>query len=112
PSVRDGISTQSRASHLPLAKSNWALPLERGPFLAVHVTCGITFTFGGLGVEPHTTQVMSAVTEKPVPGLFCCGEMLGGLFFENYHGGSGSTAGTVFGRRAGLYAAEAASIAL
>jgi tricarballylate dehydrogenase len=40
----------------------------------------------------------------PIPGLFACGEMLGGLFSGNYPGGSGLAAGMVFGRRAGAAA--------
>lgn len=46
PAVLDGMSTQASGSGLTLAKSNWALPLDRPPFLAVKVTAGCTFTFG------------------------------------------------------------------
>ena len=105
PAVKDGLSTQSRAKRLPLAKSNWALPLTKGPFMAVKVTCGVTFTFGGLAVNPETAAVIASTTRAPVPGLYCCGEMLGDLFYGNYPGGSGLTSGTVFGRRAGRAAA-------
>jgi succinate dehydrogenase/fumarate reductase flavoprotein subunit len=105
PAVKDGLSTQSRSKKLPLAKSNWALPLTKGPFQAVKVTCGVTFTFGGLEVDPETTGVISSNTNKVIPGLFCVGEMLGGLFYDNYPGGSGLTSGAVFGRRAGRAAA-------
>lgn len=108
PSVKDGLSTQSRARRLPLAKSNWALPLTKGPFLAVKVTCGVTFTFGGLAVDPATAGVISSVTDRTIPGLFCAGEMVGGLFYDNYPGGSGLTSGAVFGRRAGEAAAARA----
>lgn len=109
PAVRDGNSTQSKAFQLPLGKTNWALPLDKAPFMAVHVTCGITFTFGGLAINPKTTQVISSTSNREVPGLFCVGEMMGGLFFENYPGGSGLTSGAVFGRRAGAAAAKAAA---
>lgn len=105
PAVKDGLSTQSTAQRLPLAKSNWALPLTRGPFLAVKVTCGVTFTFGGLAVDPQTAGVVASTTRSAVPGLYCCGEMLGDLFYGNYPGGSGLTSGAVFGRRAGRAAA-------
>lgn len=108
PATRDGLSTQSSSIKLPLAKSNWALPLDQGPFLAVKVTCGVTFTFGGLAVNPDNAQVISAVTGKEVPGVFCVGEMMGGLFYSNYPGGSGLTSGAVFGRRAGRAAAHLA----
>ncbi|KAI8712085.1 FAD-binding-2 domain-containing protein [Fusarium sp. LHS14.1] len=108
PAIKDGLSTQSSKKQLALAKSNWALPLEKGPYLAVKVTCGITFTFGGLKVDPQTAQLIRASTNRPIPGLFCVGEMMGGLFYFNYPGGSGLTSGAVFGRRAGKAAAQVA----
>lgn len=108
PSIKDGRSTQSSKVRLQLAKSNWALPIDRPPFLAIKVTGGITFTFGGLAVNPETAAVLSAIPGREITGLFCCGEMLGGLFYNNYPGGSGLTAGAVFGRRAGEAAAKMA----
>ena len=42
---------------------------------------------------------------RVIPGLTAAGELVGGLFFHNYPGGSGLTAGTVYGRRAGWAAA-------
>jgi len=104
PAVKDGMGTLD----LALPKSNWALPIDKSPFLAVKVTGGVTFTFGGLKVNPETTGVISEVTQKEIPGLFCVGEMLGGLFYGNYPGGSGLTSGAVFGRRAGTAAAKIA----
>lgn len=101
PAVKDGVTT----TNLALAKSNWALPIDKPPFLAIKVTGGVTFTFGGLAVDPETTGVLSSLTQRPIPGLYCVGEMLGGLFYGNYPGGSGLTSGTVFGRRAGVAAA-------
>ena len=41
----------------------------------------------------------------PVGNLYSCGEMVAGIFYFNYPGGSGLTAGSVFGRRAGRAAA-------
>lgn len=107
PAVKDGLSTQSSAVKLSLPKSNWALPVDQGPFMAVKVCCGITFTFGGLSVNPASTAVISQ-SGREVEGLFCVGEMLGGLFYGNYPGGSGLTSGAVFGRRAGAAAARIA----
>ena len=112
PAAKDGVSTQSSRKSLPLAKSNWALPLDQAPFVAVKVTCGVTFTFGGLAVEPETAGVVSALTGKAIPGLYCAGEMVGGLFYDNYPGGSGLTSGTVFGRRAGKAAAARAQASM
>jgi precorrin 3B synthase CobZ len=107
PSRKDGLSTRSSKTGLTLDKTNWALPITKPPFLAVKVTCGITFTFGGLTVDPKTSAVIST-SDTPIPGLYCAGEMLGGLFYDNYPGGSGLTAGAVFGRKAGRSAAERA----
>lgn len=105
PSVKDGLSTQSSTKSLRIPKSNWALPLTKGPFMAIKVCCGVTFTFGGLAVDPSTSAVISNATGKAIPGVYCCGEMVGGLFYENYPGGSGLTSGATFGRKAGIQAA-------
>src|SRR5207249_978597 len=44
PTVRDGRCTEG----LAVDKSNWANTIDAPPFEAYAVTCGITFTFGGL----------------------------------------------------------------
>lgn len=95
--VKDG-----RAARVEPPKSNWAIPLDRPPYHAFPVTCGITFTFGGLRADTHGRVLDTAGT--PIGGLYVCGEMLGGLFSGNYPGGTGLTSGAVFGRRAGTLA--------
>jgi tricarballylate dehydrogenase len=97
PTVKDG-----RMSAVAPPKSNWAKELATPPFYAYAVTCGITFTFGGLKADTHG-RVLDT-TGDAVPGLLVCGEMLGGLFSGNYPGGTGLAAGGVFGRRAGAIA--------
>jgi tricarballylate dehydrogenase len=99
PTVRDGLGTKG----LVLPKSNWAQRLDTPPFSAYAVTGGITFTFGGVRVN-GSAQVMSTSWE-PIPGLYACGEMVGGLFHTNYPGGTGLMSGAVFGRLAGAQAA-------
>ncbi|KAI0134781.1 FAD binding domain-containing protein [Xylariales sp. AK1849] len=106
PALKDGLSTQSSRKALKISKSNWALPLDKGPYMAVRVRCGVTFTFGGLAINHKTSGIISNLTGKTVPGVFCCGEMVGGLFYQNYPGGSGLTAGSTFGRKAGQSAAK------
>ncbi|KAJ9417964.1 hypothetical protein QL093DRAFT_2376184 [Fusarium oxysporum] len=96
----------SSTKKLALAKSNWALPLDKGPYVAVKVTCGVTFTFGGVKVDPQTAQLMHGPTGSPVPNIYVAGEMVGGLFYSNYPGGSGLTSGAVFGAKAGKEAAK------
>jgi tricarballylate dehydrogenase len=42
----------------------------------------------------------------PIEGLYGAGELVGGLFYFNYPGGTGLTSGAVFGRIAGRGAAS------
>jgi tricarballylate dehydrogenase len=95
PTVKDGRRTEGVAP----AKSNWAQPIDTPPFQAFPVTCGITFTFGGLRIDTSARVLDTA--GAPIAGLYAAGELVGGLFYVNYPGGSGLTAGSVFGRRAG-----------
>jgi len=87
-------------------KSNWAQALDTPPYEAYATTCGITFTFGGLRIDKETAQVLN-VHFHPIPGLYCAGEMVGGLFYFNYPSGTGLVSGAVFGRLAGASAAAA-----
>ncbi|MCW5603751.1 MAG: FAD-binding protein, partial [Burkholderiales bacterium] len=101
--VKDGRSTRG----LAIPKSNWAYPIDKAPFEAYSVTTGITFTFGGLRITPNAE--VEDEGGKPIQGLYAAGEIVGGLFYHNYPGGSGLTAGAVFGRIAGRAAAAHAS---
>jgi len=102
PSVLDG----KRTVGIDPPKSNWAQCLDQPPFEGYAVTCGITFTFGGLRIDGRG-QVLDT-ENRPIPGLYAAGELVGGLFYYNYPGGSGLMAGAVFGRLAGASAAAAA----
>jgi tricarballylate dehydrogenase len=102
PTLRDGRRTRG----LSPDKTNWTNTIDEPPFEAYHVTCGITFTFGGLRVTPDAEVVGG--DGKVIPGLFACGELVGGLFYFNYPGGTGLTSGSVFGRIAGREAARRA----
>ena len=99
PNVKDGRTTEG----LAFDKTNWANTIEDGPFEAYQVGCGITFTFGGLRIDTNG-QVLDTDLE-PIPGLYAAGELVGGLFYFNYPGGSGLISGAVFGRLAGTSAA-------
>src|SRR5262249_62171959 len=104
--VLDGKGTEGATP----PKSNWALPIDTPPYLGFAVTCGVTFTFGGLRIDPETAQVLDT-SDRAIPGLFAAGELVGGLFYHNYPGGSGLMAGAVFGRIAGSAAARATGAA-
>ncbi|GLZ09934.1 succinate dehydrogenase flavoprotein subunit [Actinomadura sp. NBRC 104425] len=66
-------------------------PMEVGP------TCH--YVMGGVEVDPDTAAAL-------VPGLFAAGEVAGGMHGSNRLGGNSLTDLLVFGRRAGLGAAE------
>ena len=102
PNVKDGRCTQG----LAIPKSNWANTIDTPPFEAYAVTCGITFSFGGLKINTDA-QVISSDGE-PIRGLYAAGELVGGIFWFNYPGGSGLTNGAVFGRIAGTNAGKSA----
>lgn len=99
PNVKDGRRTEG----LAVDKSNWANQLVEPPFEAYEVTCGLTFTFGGLRIDVEARVIDD--DGRPIPNLFACGEMAAGIFYFNYPGGSGLTAGAVYGRIAGRNAA-------
>ena len=95
PTMLDGLATTG----IEPPKSNWALRLDEPPFAAYSATGGITFTFGGLAID-ESARVLGT-DWRPMPGLYTCGEMVGGLFHFNYPGGTGLVSGAVFGRIAG-----------
>jgi len=99
PAKRDGNSTTG----ISPAKSNWALKIDTPPYFAYATCCGITFTYGGLSVN-RQAQVLDTEGEV-IPGLYACGEIVGGLFYHNYPGGTGLTRGAVMGRISGYNAA-------
>jgi tricarballylate dehydrogenase len=102
PNVKDARRTEG----LPVPKSNWANTIDQPPFEAYAVSCGITFTFGGLRI---TTDGQVVDTDgRPITGLYAAGELVGGLFYFNYPGGTGLMSGAVFGRIAGNSAGRSA----
>ena len=101
PNIKDGRRTEG----LTVNKSNWANTIDAPPFEGYAVTCGLTFTFGGLRIT--TDGEVLNTDYQPIRGLYAAGELVGGLFYFNYPGGSGLTSGAVFGRIAGSSAARA-----
>ncbi|MER6316400.1 fumarate reductase/succinate dehydrogenase flavoprotein subunit [Streptomyces sp. NPDC001581] len=74
-----------------------AEPMEVGP------TCH--YVMGGIAVDSETAATVG------VPGLFAAGEVAGGMHGSNRLGGNSLSDLLVFGRRAGLHAAEHATAA-
>lgn len=100
PTIKDGKHTKG----ITPEKTNWAIKVEEGPFYAFPVTCGITFSFGGLHVNTHGNVLNKE--GNPINGLFAAGEMVGGIFYGNYPGGSGLMSGAVYGKVAGTSAGK------
>ena len=104
PNIKDGRATNG----LAVQKSNWANTIDTPPFHAYGVTCGVTFTFGGLRIDSDARVLNTDY--QPIPGLYAAGELVGGLFYFNYPGGTGLMSGAVFGKIAGEHAARQARV--
>lgn len=109
PAILDGKRTEG----ITPPKSNWALPINEPPYYGFVVTCGITFSFGGLKINDDGEVLDTA--DETIPGLYAAGELVGGIFYQNYLGGAGLMSGSVFGRlsgrSAGSYATQGAKAA-
>jgi tricarballylate dehydrogenase len=95
----DGVATTG----LQPPKSNWSLPIDRGPFMAYPIISANVFTFGGLKVNPNG-QVLDT-DGYPMPNLYAAGEVIG-MYYTNYAGATSVLKGLVFGRLAAQSIAE------
>jgi tricarballylate dehydrogenase len=94
----DGLATRD----LEPVKSNWARPIDQGPYLAYPIIAGICFTYGGIKTN-SSAQVIDA-DGRVVPGLYAAGEATG-LYYQVYTGATSVLRGAVFGKIAGQHAA-------
>jgi tricarballylate dehydrogenase len=99
--LRDGKATVG----LSPPKSNWATPLQRGPFIGYPLTCAITFTFGGLRSDARARVVRR--DGIPIDGLYAAGEVTG-LYYNAYPAGTSVLRALTFGRIAAREAAARA----
>jgi len=95
----DGCATQG----VEPPKSNWAQPLDRGPFMAYPIISANVFTFGGLKVSPQG-QVLDT-DGYPISNLYAAGEVIG-MYYTNYAGATSVLKGLVFGRLAAKHLAS------
>ena len=103
PDVLDGNSAEG----ISPPKSNWAVGLDESALVAYPVTGGITFAFGG--IAQSTEAEVLDTSHNPIAGLYAAGNATGGLFYNNYPGGTGLTNAMVYGKIAGERAAENAT---
>jgi tricarballylate dehydrogenase len=99
PQRVDGLAT--RGIYPP--KSNWARPLDTPPYIAYPIISSVVFTFGGLRVN-RRAQVINNDGD-PIPNLYAAGETMG-TYYGAYTGATSVLKGAVFGRLAGIDAAE------
>lgn len=78
--------------------------LSSGPYYAVNVGPGIHHCMGGVKINTEA-QVIST-DGNPIPGLYACGEVTGGIHGANRLGGNAVADIVVFGRIAGENAAK------
>lgn len=109
--------SNGQATALSPPRERHGRAIDEPPFYAVPVQPGITFTMGGLSVDPamqvrSRTGSGSGLLTEPgavaaganIPGLFAAGADVGGIHNRGYLGGLATA--LVTGRRAGEAAAE------
>jgi tricarballylate dehydrogenase len=89
----DGLATNG----LTPAKSNWARPIVRPPYLAYPLIGGLVYTFGGLATN-EKAEVL--IRDEPMPGLYAAGETTG-HFYGTAPNAVAVLRALVFGRIAG-----------
>ncbi len=102
PTTMDGKATTG----ITPPKTNWAQPIEQGPFVGYPLTCAVCFLFGGVRTDAQARVV--SPSGAPIPGLYGAGEMTG-VFYHYYPVGTSVLRGLTFGRIAGAHAAKAAA---
>ncbi len=98
PHRKDGRCTKGLSPN----KTNWSQKIDKPPFRAYAVVCGLTMTYGGLKTNDKA-QVIDNM-DTPIKGLYAVGEITGGFFYHNYPAGTGLVRGAIMGRIAGAHA--------
>jgi tricarballylate dehydrogenase len=96
--IRDGKRTEG----IEPPKSNWATPIEHGPFIGYPLTTAITFTFGGIRSDARARVIRK--DGSAIPGLYAAGEVTG-LYYNEYPAGTSVLRALTFGRIAAREAA-------
>ena len=98
PTQLDDCCTEN----LAINKTHWAQPLDRAPYRAYELRCGITFTYLGVAVDESARLNLP---NQPRSNVYAAGEiMAGNVLGQGYIAGIGMTIGHVFGKIAGLKA--------
>lgn len=86
-------------------KSHWARVIDSPPFYAYPLRPGITFTYLGVAVDAQARAIRA--DGVACENVFAAGEiMAGNILGQGYCAGMGMSIGGVFGRTAGMAAAQ------
>lgn len=104
PTLLDECHTEG----LEIPKSHWAQRIDQPPYFGIAMRPGITFTY--LGVKVDADARIQRQDGSEFKNVFAAGEIMSGnVLSSGYLAGFGLTIGTVWGRIAGMRAAEVAS---
>lgn len=104
PTLLDDCRTEG----LDIPKSHWAQRIDQPPYYGIAMRPGITFTY--LGVKVDADARVRLEDGGGFGNVFAAGEIMSGnVLSSGYLAGFGLTIGTVWGRIAGIRAAEVAS---
>ncbi len=99
----DGLATNG----VTPAKTNWARPIDTPPYFGYSLRPGVTFTYLGVNVDSSARVTFDGHESENV---WAAGEIVAGnILGQGYLAGFGMTIGTVFGRIAGMEAANYAN---
>jgi succinate dehydrogenase/fumarate reductase flavoprotein subunit len=99
------FNAQCEAGRPEPGRRHDARPLTEPPYYVIEVVPAITFSFGGLRIDP-CARVLGEAGE-PVPGLLAAGADTGGVFVRAYAGGIANA--LVFGLQAAATALDRAA---
>lgn len=99
------FNAQCEAGRPEPGRRHDARPLTEPPYYVIEVVPAITFSFGGLRIDPRA-RVLGERGE-PIPGLLAAGADAGGVFVRAYAGGIANA--LAFGLRAAVTALEGAA---
>lgn len=86
------------------SRKSFASPLNTAPYYAIKVSPGVHHTMGGIKINANA-EVLST-SDAVIPNLYAAGEVTGGVHGANRLGGNAVADIVVFGRIAGLSAAN------
>jgi len=83
------------------SKTNWAMEIDKPPYICYPIESTMQFTWGGVASDPQGRVL--ATNGAPIPGLYAAGEMVG-FYYRHYTPGTAVLRALTYGRIAGFEA--------